>query len=81
MRKWLINHINTCDQTVKEVVVVGEYNATEALACYLEISQDEYQEFLSTYKLTINEFGGMVGGFNVFFEDEIFLVIGLNLLQ
>ncbi len=78
MTKWLVQHIDKYDNTVKEALIEGNFNATEALAKYLEIPAEEYQDFLSTYKLSINEFGGTVGGFNVFFEDEIFIVTGLN---
>lgn len=81
MTKWLVNHINKCDNTVNEAIIEGDLNASQALAEYLEIPADEYQEFLSTYKLSINEFGGTVGGFNVFFEDEVFIVTGLTLLK
>lgn len=81
MTKWLVQHINKYDNTVKEALIEGDFNATEALAKYLEIPDDEYQEFLSTHKLTVNQFGGTVGGFSVFFENEVFIVTCLNLLK
>lgn len=81
MKEWIVQKVDLCDKTVSEALVYGDYNASEALAAYLEIPGEEYQEFLSTYKLTINQFGGTVGGFSVFFENEVFIVTCLNLLK